>query len=252
MSVLRRVSVRVPWSQGEEARALMLGLAPEGFEERELDGLVELAAYTGEEGEAAIRAAFAEVSAVPVETGWEHRWRDFHRPVEAGGIWIGPPWEPAPAGLPAVVIEPGLAFGTGSHPTTRLCVELLATVARGSLVDVGCGSGVLAIAARRLGFEPVTAIDIDPVAVDVTRANAAANGVVVETRVGDAVGTALPRADVLVANVSLAVVEETLDNADVGVAVTSGYLVGERPESPEWRPVVRRGLDGWAADLLSR
>jgi ribosomal protein L11 methyltransferase len=131
-------------------------------------------------------------------------------------------------------------------------VELLATVVRGSLVDVGCGSGVLAIAARRLGFEPVTAIDIDPVAIDVTRANAAANGVVVEARVGDAVGAALPPADVLVANVSLAVVEDTLDNAVATVAVTSGYLVGERPESPDWRPVARRGLDGWAADLLSR
>jgi ribosomal protein L11 methyltransferase len=252
MNALRRVSVRVPSSRGEEARALMLRLSPEGFEERELDGLVELAAYAGEEGEAAIREAFAEVSAVSVEAGWEHRWRDFHRPVEAGGIWIGPPWEPAPAGLPAVVIEPGLAFGTGSHATTRLCVELLATVARGSLLDVGCGSGVLAIAAHRLGFEPVTAIDIDPVAVDVTRANAAANGVSIETRVGDAGATVLPRADVLVANVSLAVVEQTLDNADAGVAVTSGYLVGERPESPGWRPVERRGLDGWAADVVSR
>jgi ribosomal protein L11 methyltransferase len=252
MNALRRVSVRVPWSRGEEARALMLRLSPEGFEERELDGLVELAAYTGQEGETAIREAFAEVSAVPVEAGWEGRWRDFHRPVEAGGIWIGPPWEIPPSGLAEVVIEPGLAFGTGSHPTTRLCVELLATVARGSLLDVGCGSGVLAIAAHRLGFEPVTAIDIDPVAIDVTRANAAANGVSVETRVGDAGATVLPRADVLVANISLAVVEDTLDNAYARIAVTSGYLVGERPESPGWRPVARRGLDGWAADLMSR
>ena len=71
-------------------------------------------------------------------------------------------------GLPAVVIEPGRAFGTGAHPTTRLCLELLAELARGSLLDVGCGSGVLAVAGAKLGFRPVHAVDHDPVAVDAT------------------------------------------------------------------------------------
>jgi ribosomal protein L11 methyltransferase len=247
---LRRVSVRIPRERGEEARALMLQLAPEGFEESDSGGLLELAAYTGDEGEAAIRSAFGDALAVPIEAGWEHRWRDFHRPVEAGGVWIGPPWEPPPPGSSAVVIDPGLAFGTGAHPTTRLCVELLATVDRGSLLDVGCGSGVLSIAGRRLGFEPVIAVDVDPVAVDVTRANAAANHVVVDVR--PVAGGDLPRVDAVVANISLEVVEETLDVVDAATAVVSGYLVGERPESPGWMPVARRGLDGWAADLLRR
>ena len=84
--------------------------------------------------------------------------------------------EPATGEL-AVVIDPGRAFGTGAHPTTRLCIELLATSARGSLLDVGCGSGVLAIAAARLGFSPIAAIDDDPIAIETTLANAAVNGV---------------------------------------------------------------------------
>jgi ribosomal protein L11 methyltransferase len=253
MNELRRVSLRVPLERAEQARARLLELVPEGFEELEVDGAVELAAYLGAAGERQLREAFGpDVEAVRVEPGWEHRWRSFHRPVVAGGVWIGPPWEPPPPGLPSVVIEPGLAFGTGGHPTTRLCVELLATVERGSLLDVGCGSGILALAARRLGFEPVAAVDVDPVAVEVTAANAAANGVELDVRLADVSADSLPATDVLVANISLPSVEEALDRVEAALAVTSGYLVGERPESPGWTPRARRGLDGWAADLLER
>ena len=124
-------------------------------------------------------------------------------PVLAGGLWIGPPWETPPAGAQAVVIDPGRAFGTGAHPTTRLCVELLAAAARGAVLDVGCGSGVLSIAAARLGFAPVTAVDVDPVAVEVTRANAEANERRRRrSRALDAMTDALPRCRLVVANIS--------------------------------------------------
>ena len=80
-----------------------------------------------------------------------------------------------------LVVDPGQAFGTGSHPTTRLSLELLLELEpRGSLADLGCGSGVLAIAAAKLGFGPVTAIDHEPAALEATRDNAAANGVVLD------------------------------------------------------------------------
>ena len=133
--------------------------------------------YTDAAGEAEIRAAFPHALAEPVEAGWEDRWKEFHRPARAGGLWIGPPWEPPPAGEPAVVVDPGRAFGTGAHPTTRACIELLARLERGSLLDAGCGSGVLAVAAARLGFAPVFAVDADPVAVDGRAETVRSNGV---------------------------------------------------------------------------
>ncbi len=93
--MLRRVVVVVRESDAEEARARLLELVPAGFEERDAAGTVELAAYVdGDDTEAALRAAFVDVSSSVVEPGWEDAWRSFHRPVSAGGIWIGPPWEP--------------------------------------------------------------------------------------------------------------------------------------------------------------
>lgn len=247
-----RVSVRVPLEQAEEARAAAIELAPGGFEESEREGTLTLGLYVDESAVEAIGAAFADVDVTPVEPGWEDAWRAFHRPARAGGLWIGPPWEQPDPGELAVVIDPGRAFGTGAHPTTRLCIELLATSERGSLLDVGCGSGVLSIAAARLGFDPIRAVDNDPVAVETTIANAAVNGVEVEASVVDGVADALPRADVAVANVLLAPVEKILARLDTRFAITSGYLVGDMPAAPGWRHLERVEVDGWAADRFER
>src|SRR4029079_5049553 len=180
--------------------------------------------------DARVLGSLPGAAAKPVVEGWEDAWRDFHRPVVAGGLWLGPPWETPPDPSRAVVIEPGRAFGTGSHPTTHLSVALLADAGtKGSLLDVGCGSGVVAIAAAKLGFAPVHAVDLDPVAIEVTRINALANDVAVEAAVADALTDALPSADVAVANVLLRPVERILARLDTREAITSGYLVGERP-----------------------
>ena len=247
-----RVTVRVPVERAEEARAAALELVPGGFEESEERDLVELALYVGTGRVESIREVFPEAETAAIEPGWEDAWRAFHRPVRVGGIWIGPPWEHPPEGEPSVVIDPGRAFGTGAHATTRLCVELLATAPRGSLLDVGCGSGVLAIAGARLGFGSLVAVDHDPVAVEVTRANAATNGVAVEARVVDALSHPLPRTDVAVANILLGVVQQVLPRIAAGHAITSGYLVGDRPEAAGWKWVDRREAAGWAADLFTR
>jgi ribosomal protein L11 methyltransferase len=187
-----------------------------------------------------------------VPDGWEDGWRAYHRPVTVGGLWIGPPWLESPPDRPAVVIDPGRAFGTGAHPTTRLCLELLLELPRGSLLDVGCGSGVLAIAAARVGFEPVAAIDADAAAVDATRRNATANGVTLDAWQTDALAEALPATDVAVANIALVAVELLAPRLAADRLVTSGYLAGERPRLDGYDPAGSRELDGWAAHVSVR
>jgi ribosomal protein L11 methyltransferase len=230
----------------------MLELFPEGFEEAGEADRVELAAYTDGAGEEMLRGAFGPVSSEPVRAGWERAWRSFHRPVRVGPVWVGPPWERPDQGALAVVVEPGLAFGTGAHPTTRLCLELLLELPRGSLVDIGCGAGVLAIAAAKLGFAPVYARDVDGVAVDVTRANAAANGVTLDIALGDALTDALPETAVAVANVTLDAVEGIAARVSARTLVASGYLAHDAPRAPGWRRTERREAEGWAADRFER
>jgi ribosomal protein L11 methyltransferase len=244
--------VTVPAERAEQARAVMLALFPEGFEEVDDTGGVELVAYTDASGEERVWQAFGGAVAADVEAGWEDRWRAFHRPVMAGGLWIGPPWEEPPDAARAIVIDPGRAFGTGAHPTTRLCIELLAGLERGSVLDVGCGSGVLSIAAGRLGFGPLTALDLDPVAIEATLANAAANGVGVDAAVADASSGELPAADVVVANIAPEPVAALSGRLRCRAAVTSGYLVSDEPVLAGLERAERVQSDGWAADLHVR
>jgi ribosomal protein L11 methyltransferase len=190
-----------------------------------------------------------------VAGGWEERWRDFHRPVRVGPLWIGPAWEAPPPDAVAVVIEPARAFGTGGHPTTRLCLELLvelrSELGPAGVLDVGCGSGVLAVAACRLGYRPVRAIDVDPAAVEETRRNAAANQASVDVSLADALAAGLPGADVVVANIARETVEALAQRVRCRLFAASGYLDAEPPELAGYRHLRRRAVDGWAADLYA-
>jgi ribosomal protein L11 methyltransferase len=194
-----------------------------------------------------------DVAAVEdVVDGWEDAWRSFHRGLHAGPFWIGPPWETPPGDVPAIVIDPGRAFGTGAHATTRLSVELLAELPPAAMLDVGCGSGVLSIAGALRGFAPIAAVDVDPAAVEATEHNAAANGVSLDVRQLDALREPLPSVGVVVANVSLDVVQALLARVDARFAVTSGYYEHDLPRTDCYRQRERRVLNGWAADLFER
>jgi ribosomal protein L11 methyltransferase len=246
------VTVSVPPERSEEARAVMIELFPAGFEERERDAGVDLTAYTDRPDAVARLEPLGHVSETPVAEGWEVAWKAFHKPVRIGPLWIGPPWESADAGSTPIVIDPGQAFGTGAHATTRLCIELLLEVTPAGLVDLGCGSGVLAVAAAKLGFSPVVALDNDELAVAAARENAAANAVSVDARRADVLADPLPDVEVAVANIARGPVEEALERFEGRTAIASGYLEAEQPQPEGWRRAERRVVAGWAADLLVR
>jgi len=231
----------------------MLELFPQGFEEVDHEGDdLELAAYASARDEERFWQVFGPGAATDAEGDWEEAWKRFHKPIRVGPLWVGPPWATADAGAVAVVIDPGRAFGTGGHATTRLCLELLLERPRSDLVDLGCGSGVLAIAAAKLGFTPVTAIDVDPDAVAAATANACANGVDIQVRQADVFVEALPAAALALANVTLQAVELLAPRLETNTLIVSGYLAGERPALPEWEHVERREEGGWAADRFAR
>jgi ribosomal protein L11 methyltransferase len=116
---------------------------------------------------------------VPLED-WTSAWKSHFKAVQTGRLWIGPPWEALPMDRIPIVIEPKMAFGTGDHPTTLLCLEAIDQYLQrhpgSDLLDVGTGSGVLAIAARKLGAGRVAAVDNDPIAIANAKENASANG----------------------------------------------------------------------------
>ena len=277
-----RLALRVRCQDAEIALAELLELAPSGVEERDLGDVVEYAVY-GAPGElptlpdlrARAGGALVEITTEELPDGWDERWKAFHRPVEvhAGGraLRVRPPWEPplCEGSVEELVIDPAQAFGTGAHHTTRLCLQLLLEMIEpgppGACVDLGCGSGVLAIAAARLGWAPVLGIDNEAESVRATLDNAAVNGVTVGVRMHDLLrdGPA-PAAPIVLANLLRGLL---LHIAEDGFAdgvlpermVASGLLAHEADEVSEafaqrlgLRETARRHGGEWAALLLER
>src|SRR5262245_18367883 len=188
-----RLAVRCEPEYAEQVMANLLELAPNGLEEERGPGWVEFAIY-GPPGEvpelgelqAAAGGSLVEVTTTSVADDWADRWADFHRPIEvARRLGVRPSWWDPQDGLIDVVVDPGRAFGTGGHPTTRLSLALLipleeAGEARGPLADWGTGSGVLGIAAAKLGWSPVIGCEREEASLETARANAEANGIEME------------------------------------------------------------------------
>jgi ribosomal protein L11 methyltransferase len=264
-----RLSVRAPREAAEQVLAALIELAPSGVEQVDGPDFVEFAVY-GAPGElpslplgpAAVGGVEVVVAGDEVPDDWAERWKRFHHPVLVGRrLWVRPPWEQEAVrpGVQEIVIDPGQAFGTGTHPTTRLCLELLLSIeARGSFADLGCGSGVLAIAAAKLGFDPVVAVDADRLAVEATVSNARANAVVLDrVERWDLRRDAAPAADVWAANLMRLLL---LRVAELGrerlprVVIASGLLDAEADEVAAafapLRETRRLSEAGWTALLL--
>jgi ribosomal protein L11 methyltransferase len=248
--------------------AALLELAPGGVEQVDGDGFVEYAVYgaPGElpsfpAGEAEVGDVQVAVRGEPVPDDWADRWKRFHEPVlVAGRVFVRPPWtEPRPGTLD-LVIDPGQAFGTGAHATTRLSLELLLELEpEGSFADLGCGSGVLAIAAARLGFGPVAAVDNERAALEATRANAAVNGAKLD-RVErmDLRSERPPAAETIAANLTRPLLLRLADlmGERPRALIVSGLLDDEADEvAATFGPLRERrrlSAGGWSALLLGR
>jgi ribosomal protein L11 methyltransferase len=275
-----RLAVRVDRVHAEIALAELLELAPGGVEEVDLGDAVEYAVY-GPPGElpllpdleAAVGDALIEVTTSELADDWSERWKQFHQPLVIGPahprLAVRPPWE-QPIGTDVeLVIDPAQAFGTGAHATTRLCLELLLALAdareqRGPLLDLGCGSGVLAIAAAKLGYGPVRAVDFDPLSVEATAANAAVNDVTLEVARCDLRSDPVPAAPTVLANLlrplllDYARVLEAADGPEPAqTLIASGLLIHEADEIAAafaalgLREQDRRERGEWAALLLA-
>ena len=219
-----RLAVRCRPEQAEIVLAELMVLAPNGVEEEQGPEYVEYAIYgaVGElpelgEVEAAAGEGLVEVVSTEVPDDWADRWQDFHRPILVGGrLWLRPSWEEPRDDTLDVVVDPGRAFGTGAHPTTRMCLELMLELADrgeadGPLADLGTGSGLLAIAAAKLGWSPVSGCDHEAAAIEAAAANAAANGVSIDLELHNLREVLPPLAPTILANLTASVLRDVAE-----------------------------------------
>jgi ribosomal protein L11 methyltransferase len=185
------------------------------------------------------------------DADWAERWKEHYTVQRIGRVAIVPSWadHEAADGEATVVLDPGMAFGTGLHPTTRGCLELLQRVSPmpARVLDVGCGSGILALAALRLGAAAAVGFDTDPGAVTATRENGARNGVAdrIEVRHGTLPETPAERFELVLANLVASVLVELAPRlaahlAPGGTIVASG-IIEPRAEEVE-RAMAAAGL----------
>jgi ribosomal protein L11 methyltransferase len=267
---MRRTALTVRDDAVEDLLDVLLPRLPQGVHPTPMgDGTVELAIYGDDlPGEdelvAAAGNALIVMAAEEAPEDRAERRRRYSRGIVIADRLVLRPSDapPGPPGLPEVVVDsPAGAFGTGAHPTTRMCLELLLGLAPGgAFADLGCGAGALALAAARLGWEPVFAVDHEARSVEWTARNAALNELAVEAVQADLTAVAPPPAPTIAANVP----PEVHRHVAAGLAsvttllLLSGVVESELPEvlnayaAAGMSPLERLGGAGWQALLLER
>lgn len=257
-----RYTLSCPHSTYDQAVGELVDLPARGWQEYS-EGTLVFWLQAGQEEESATAAtlhrlaALGTLAAARDDEAWLQSWRRFHSAVRVGAVTVRPPWLSPQPGALDVMVDIGMAFGTGSHHTTRQCLAALQEVPLGSLLDLGTGSAVLALAALRLGFSPVYACDNDEVALLAAGENARLNGLWPRFFSADVTDRAvpLPATDVLVANIAvraIVVLGERISSGDVSAprqailaglletqaeqarAAFAGYRLADRQHAGEW------------------
>jgi ribosomal protein L11 methyltransferase len=233
---VRRVSFRITADDREAVLDGLLPLLPAGVREDDAGVISSVGGALPDRAalEAAAGGALADYAEDEVPADWRERRALFGggSVVVGGRVVIRSPWDPAPpAGMIDVVVERrGSAFGSGSHPTTQMCIALMLELEpSGGAADLGCGIGVLAIAAAKLGWAPVAAVDRVPVAIEVAAENVARNAVEVATAVADLATADIPLAPLLLVNAPPPVQERVAAalTPEVRHVVVSGIVADE-------------------------
>ncbi len=272
---MREVIVRFPAHALDDVLDRILPIVPDGVREAPARrGQVELRMVgphlpSLRDIAQAVRAGVGQISFQISERAVPDDWRqrrlsDYQAHPIGGRLVVRPPWAPAaPDGMIDIVLEEGGAFGAGTHPTTRTCLELmLAMTLRGSFADLGCGSGVLAILAGLLGFSPLAAVDVQPGSVDATRVNAALAGLEVQAAVADLSREPAPPAESFVANVPPAVhagiASSWRDESEPRVGLLSGFAPADAESvarvyaASGFTERRRNVVQGWVVSEVSR
>jgi ribosomal protein L11 methyltransferase len=268
---MRRLAFTARPDEKERLLDAVLPLLPAGIREREQpDGTVEISSVGPElpPRELLERAAGSELQdwrTQEVPADWRARRALFGTGYDiAGRLVVRSPHDPPPADpdvIDIVVERAGSAFGSGSHPTTRMCLELLlALEPRGAAVDLGCGIGVLALAAAKLGWAPVAGVDRTPEAIEAAVENAARNGVEVTWEIADLLTADVPVAELVLANApppvqlraAMAAGERVRHLIVSGIALHEAPSVVEAYASVGFTDVLTLEDDAWAAIRFDR
>ena len=239
----------------------VIGFFPEDFSVNKLE-----TALAGLKKTSLIPLGSLETTARVINSeDWENEWRKYYAPIEIGGVTIVPAWLKFSGKGTPVYIEPGMAFGTGNHETTALCVALMQEIEirNKRVIDMGCGSGILGITAARLGAKSVLLSDLDPLAVEATEHNADLNGVkgICKITCGD-LDLSGETADVVIANITADVLVRLYDKLDEVLksgdhAIISGIIHARAAEVENCYirsfDVVKKEKSGeWQAMLLRK